>query len=150
MMVTPHNSRPTAKRDQQKDRFIGDLRNDTLLKGKTMVERYPELNDFYNRYNRYQVKASEQEDFKDFMDGLSEEERALLEKELYYYEINLKNNGGSVMPVILEFTFKDGNSTVKRMPAEIWIKSKDAFSKVFAFERGGKSRTGSLLRNSGC
>jgi hypothetical protein len=36
------------------------------------------------------------------------------------YELTIKNKGGLVMPVIIEWTFKDGTKEVDRLPAEVW------------------------------
>jgi len=47
------------------------------------------------------------------------------------YEIKLKNKGGLVTPVIIEWTFKDGSKEIDRIPAEIWRKNEKEVSKVF-------------------
>ena len=39
------------------------------------------------------------------------------------------------MPVILEWTFKDGTKEIERIPAEIWRKNEDKFSKVFVKDK---------------
>ena len=38
----------------------------------------------------------------------------------YFYELAFSNKGGLVMPIIVEFTFKDGTKLVDRIPAQIW------------------------------
>jgi hypothetical protein len=43
------------------------------------------------------------------------------------------------MPVILEFTFEDGTSKIERLPAEVWRKNEDKFSKVFMTEKEVKA-----------
>lgn len=117
------------------DRYIVDVINDTALAGKTIMDTYPELRDFYNENDEFEVYGDDRERFRDFMASLDEDERDLIKKNLHYYEISFKNEGGLVMPVILEFTFADGNRTVERMPAQIWLKSEDHFKKVFAFPK---------------
>lgn len=47
------------------------------------------------------------------------------------YEVKLSNKGGLVMPVILEWTFKDGTKQTDRIPAEIWRVNESEVSKVF-------------------
>jgi hypothetical protein len=47
------------------------------------------------------------------------------------YEITLSNKGGLVMPVIIEWTFKDGSKQIDRIPAEIWRINETKVSKVF-------------------
>ncbi len=48
-----------------------------------------------------------------------------------FYEITLSNNGGLVMPVIIEWTYKDGTKEIERLPAEIWRTNEQKISKVF-------------------
>jgi hypothetical protein len=47
------------------------------------------------------------------------------------YEVTLSNKGGLVMPVIIEWTFKDGSKQIDRIPAEIWRINETKVSKVF-------------------
>ena len=56
-------------------------------------------------------------------------------KDLNFYEVKLKNDGGLVMPVILQFNYRDGSSEVKRIPAEIWRMNEKEITKVFALEK---------------
>jgi len=49
-----------------------------------------------------------------------------------FYEITFKNKGGLVMPIIIEWTFKDGTKEVDRLPAEIWRQNEEEVTKVFA------------------
>jgi len=36
------------------------------------------------------------------------------------YELTLKNKGGLVTPIIIEWTFVDGSKEIEKIPAEIW------------------------------
>ncbi len=47
------------------------------------------------------------------------------------YEVTLSNKGGLVMPVIIEWTFKDGSKETDRIPAEIWRINESKITKVF-------------------
>src|SRR5205807_1369415 len=38
----------------------------------------------------------------------------------YFYELSFSNKGGLVMPIIIEWTFKDGTKEIDRIPAQIW------------------------------
>jgi hypothetical protein len=51
------------------------------------------------------------------------------------YEITLSNKGGLVMPVIIEWTYKDGSKEIERLAAEIWRINENTFTKVFAKEK---------------
>ena len=48
-----------------------------------------------------------------------------------FYEITLTNKGGLVMPVIIEWTYKDGTKEIERLPAEIWRLNEMKVTKVF-------------------
>ncbi len=52
-----------------------------------------------------------------------------------FYEITLSNKGGLVMPVIIEWTYKDGTKETDRIPAEIWRVNENKVTKVFAKEK---------------
>jgi len=58
----------------------------------------------------------------------------VLKNEHNYYEIIFKNRGGLVMPLILEFEYKDGKKELYHIPAEIWRKNHEEVSKVFVVE----------------
>ncbi|MFZ6001082.1 MAG: M1 family metallopeptidase [Bacteroidota bacterium] len=51
------------------------------------------------------------------------------------YEITLKNKGGLVSPVIIEWTFKDGSKEIERLPAEVWRTNEVEVKKVFMKEK---------------
>jgi hypothetical protein len=51
------------------------------------------------------------------------------------YEISLKNNGGLVTPVIIEWTFADGSKEIEKLPAEIWRLNEKEVKKVFVKEK---------------
>ncbi|ELR68125.1 Zn-dependent aminopeptidase [Fulvivirga imtechensis AK7] len=51
------------------------------------------------------------------------------------YQVRFKNEGGLVMPVIVEFTFKDGTKTTEKIPAEIWRYNEEEATKVFVFDK---------------
>jgi hypothetical protein len=47
------------------------------------------------------------------------------------YEVTLSNKGGLIMPVIIEWTYKDGSKEIDRIPAEVWRINENKISKVF-------------------
>jgi hypothetical protein len=51
------------------------------------------------------------------------------------YEITFKNKGGLVMPVIIEWTFKDGTKEVERIPAELWRLNETVAVKTFVKDK---------------
>ena len=48
-----------------------------------------------------------------------------------FYELHFSNKGGMVMPVIIEWTFKDGSKEVDRVPVSVWRLNEEKFTKVF-------------------
>ncbi|CAN5157550.1 M1 family metallopeptidase [soil metagenome] len=48
-----------------------------------------------------------------------------------FYEITFTNKGELVMPVIVEWTYKDGTKEIEKIPAEIWRNNEKTVTKVF-------------------
>jgi hypothetical protein len=51
------------------------------------------------------------------------------------YEVKFKNRGGLVMPLVIEWTFKDGSKEIERIPAEVWRINEKEISKVFVKDK---------------
>ena len=49
----------------------------------------------------------------------------------HFYELTLKNNGGMVSPVIIEWTYIDGSVELQQIPVEIWKINEQEVTKVF-------------------
>ena len=47
------------------------------------------------------------------------------------YELQFSNKGGLVMPIILEWTYKDGTKEIERIPAQVWRKNEGHLTKTF-------------------
>ena len=109
-------------------------RNKTDIK-QTYDEKDPSINDFYDSYDPFEVLLIDKEAYKNYLSKLDEKEIAFLNGDYNYYTIQFESIGGLVMPIILEFTFKDGSKEVIRIPAEIWKKNHENVSKVFAFKK---------------
>jgi len=99
---------------------------------KTVVEADPATRDFYNSYNPFSVTPEDDTAYKNFLAGLNEKEKSLLNSNLNFYEMTFKNVGGLVMPLIIEFHYSDGTSEIERIPAEIWKLNESQVTKVFA------------------
>ena len=84
------------------------------------VAEFPELLDFYNSYDELKATGKQIKTYKEFLEGLSEEQLRLLKTDLTFYLVDLTNEGGLPMPVILKLTFADGSTEEVRLPAEIW------------------------------
>jgi len=91
------------------------------------------LRDFYWKYAReiekydsskYPVLVSPQTESLD-----EEGKKKYGDKQLY--EITFSNKGGLVMPIIIEWTFKDGTTEIERIPAQVWRKNEQKVIKTF-------------------
>jgi hypothetical protein len=70
-------------------------------------------------------------DYEIFYSNMEDKEKVAFDTTFNFYEIELQNVGGIVMPVILEFAYKDGTKEIIRIPAEIWRKNDEKITKVF-------------------
>jgi hypothetical protein len=120
--------------DNRQDEHIGIPRNKEQVK-ETMTERYPELVDFYNKRNIYEVDELDKKEYEDFKAKLSKEELELLNSGKHFYQLDFENIGGLVMPLIIEATFTDGTTEVIRIPTQIWQVNNFKVSKVFIFDK---------------
>lgn len=106
-------------------------RQDQNIKFQTDVDT--SLRDFYWRYGRglepydtakYPVPVLSN------MEGLTEAEKQKYTNK-HFYEITVSNKGGLVMPVIIEWTYKDGTKEVDRIPAQVWRYNEKKITKFF-------------------
>ncbi|HEU4609348.1 MAG TPA: M1 family aminopeptidase, partial [Chitinophagaceae bacterium] len=118
---------------------ISKIRNREDKNIQFAVDADTSLRDFYWRYNRglepydsskYEVKTGGNVS----LSPLSEEEKAKLGQK-HYYEIAFSNKGGLVMPIIVQFNYKDGSSEIRRIPAQIWRLNEEKVNKVFVTDK---------------
>ena len=119
-----------AEKDRRANDHVGRARNEVI---RTMVDEVPATRDFYNSYNPFEVSAADREAYDRYRAGLSKEEAALLDAGYHFYGVTFENQGGLLMPLVLRFTLEDGTEEVKRIPAEVWLKNEDEFTKWFNF-----------------
>jgi hypothetical protein len=120
--------------EEEAPEYIGTARNREQIK-ETVVDRYPELKDFYNSYDPYAVSILDEQAYQRYLNSLDEEEKAILNSDKHYYELSFSNKGGLVMPVILELTYEDGSKEEIRIPAEIWRRNAERVSKVLMVDQ---------------
>ncbi len=94
------------------------------------VKKDPELNDFYSTYKPWETEDSTTT-VKYSAETYSKKEKKELFSDKNYYELHFSNKGGLVMPVIIQWVFKDGTEEIERIPVNIWRKNENNFSKVF-------------------
>ncbi|PQJ78561.1 M1 family metallopeptidase [Polaribacter porphyrae] len=76
--------------------------------------------------------AKEGEKSVEFIEDTSEGLGFASKQDKYHYEITYNKPGGLVMPIIVEFTYKDGTKEKKMYPAEIWRYNDNEVTKVFS------------------
>jgi hypothetical protein len=131
----PRIEQPIARQQyEQEEKHISQVYNKEDIP-ETAIEADPSLRDFYNSYDPFAIEQEDVAAYEDFVGRLNAKERKLLESGMNFYEVTFSNEGGLVMPVILEWTFEDGTSEVERIPAEIWRYNAEEATKVFAKEK---------------
>jgi hypothetical protein len=92
------------------------------------------LRDFYWRYNRGLESVDTLKiiitPLPQNIDSISAEERQKFSGK-YFYELSFSNKGGLVMPIIVEWTFKDGSKEVDRIPAQVWRMNENKVVETF-------------------
>lgn len=116
----PEKEKPLAREDyekrfQQKSAMV----NKKAIE-KTLMEERPDLKDFYNEYDPYEVTEKDKLAYQRYIMSLDSAERELLQSDKHIYIVDFSNRGGLVMPIILELTYEDGSKELRKYPAEIW------------------------------
>jgi hypothetical protein len=106
-------------------------RQDTSIRFYTDVDTA--ARDFYWRYSRglepydstaYAVTVPAS------LEPLTEAEKQKVAGN-HFYELHFTNKGGLVMPIILEWTYKDGTKEIDRIPAQVWRLNEKRVTKFF-------------------
>ena len=133
-----NDQNPVTNKKESKMNFVEVYNKDISNQRNKDIVTYREidkgLEDFYTSYDRYKATEKEIKKYEKFNNNLNEDEKEILKKNQHFYEIKFSNIGGLVMPIILNFSFKDNSNEVIKIPAEIWKKNDLEISKVFAFD----------------
>lgn len=125
--------RKREKRNSEREN-ISVIRNREEIK-QTQNEIDSTINDFYTNYDPLRTDAIDEEEYNNYMNKLSQDEKELLKLNNNYYQITIDKIGGLAMPIILEFTYADGTQEIKRIPAEIWRFDQENITKSFVTEK---------------
>ena len=117
-----------------KNTYIGNTRNKYSI-NKTVTENSDKAVDFYTKYDPFLTDVLDREDYSRYLKNLNKEEEEILNSDKNYYEIHFSNQGGLVMPIILEFNYSDGTSEIVRIPAEIWKRNSNQIKKIFILDK---------------
>ncbi|MGB0908534.1 MAG: M1 family metallopeptidase [Maricaulaceae bacterium] len=100
----------------------------------TRIERYSELNDFYNENDKFTATNKDRNKYNSFLKELKDWERESYDRALkegqYIYFVDFENIGGLVSPLPLRLTFIDGQHEELMIPAEIWRRNTNAITKL--------------------
>ncbi|MEJ7912417.1 MAG: M1 family metallopeptidase [Chitinophagaceae bacterium] len=112
---------------------ISKIRNREDRKIKFLTDSDTALRDFYWRYDR----GIEPYDTAKFavvipasIEPLDEASRQQF-ADKHFYELNFSNKGGLVMPIIIEWTYKDGTKETEKIPAQVWRLNENKVTKFF-------------------
>jgi len=111
---------------------LSQERNEDLPK---RADDYPELLDFYNKFDQLDVTPRDRRRFERYLEGLEPEERDLLKLDMNFYIVDLSNRGGLVMPIILEAHYQDGSRETITVPVEIWRHDNERVSTMIMTEK---------------
>ncbi len=81
------------------------------------------------------MTSTSDQDYGQFLSRLDE---PVIRKQLSgknIYEVTIKNVGGLVMPVTIEWIFKDGSTEIDKLPAEIWRLNEYEIKKTFVKDK---------------
>jgi len=92
-------------------------------------------NDFSNGPEYFTVLPTDERFYGDFRARIDDKAMISKMENKNFYEVTLTNKGGLVMPVIIEWTYKDGTKEIERLPAEIWRTNESKVTKVFMKEK---------------
>ena len=114
---------------------ISKIRNRNDKKISFYVDKDVATHDFYYKYDRGLITIDTVSAIKTEVEKTVElvpvgEQQKYTGK--YMYELNFSNKGGLVMPIIVEFTYKDGTKEMDRIPAQIWRQNENKTSKFYA------------------
>jgi hypothetical protein len=127
-------------RQEELDKPLSKTVERNKAEGKKLwVERFSDITDFYDENDRFTVTNKERNKYNEFLGKLKPWERKTLERAIKedknYYVLEFSNEGGLVMPIILELTFADGSTDKQYIPAEIWRRSPKAVNKMIITDK---------------
>ena len=106
-------------------------RNSRVSSGESQVDE----NSFGDEAQKFTFKNTSNSEYREFRNKLDDDQIKLANADRNFYELTFKNNGGLVMPIIIEWTFEDGTTEREFIPAEVWRKNEQQVTKVFAKEK---------------
>jgi Peptidase family M1 domain len=126
---------PVAKPIQNSYEDISKIRNREDKSIVFATDADTSLRDFYWRYDRGLAKLDTTAFVITTPASTSEvytpEEKTKIAGEKRFYELTMSNKGGLVMPIIIEWTYKDGSKDIDRIGVNVWRKNENKVIKSF-------------------
>ncbi len=126
---------PVAKPIQNSYEDISKIRNREDKSIVFATDADTSLRDFYWRYDRGLAKLDTTAFVITTPASTSEvytpEEKTKIAGEKRFYELTMSNKGGLVMPIIIEWTYKDGTKEIDRIGVNVWRKNENKVIKSF-------------------
>lgn len=91
----------------------------------------PSASDFSAGPQPLTVENTTEDSYRDFRSRLNESQIKSSVQGKNIYELTLKNTGGLLSPIIIEWTFNDGSKEIEKIPAEIWRLNENQVTKIF-------------------
>ena len=115
----------------RKDQSNVENKGKSVKKGDLSASAESNPNDFSGGPQPFSVIPTDARLYGDFQNRV--DDKALIAKmeNKNFYEVTLTNKGELIMPVIIEWTYKDGTKETERIPAEIWRTNEKTVTKVF-------------------
>jgi hypothetical protein len=106
-----------------------------VAKGDLASKSGKNYSDFSNGPEQFSITTTDPRLNGEFRSSV--DDKAIMQKleDKNIYEVTLSNKGGLVMPVIIEWTYKDGTKEVERIPAEVWRVNEQKITKVFVKQK---------------
>ena len=128
-------SQPVAKPQLNNFEDISKIRNREDKKIVFATDADTSLRDFYWKYDRDLAKV----DNTPFtittpapiIDTFTNQQKLEVAGNKNMYELTFSNKGGLVMPIIIEWTFKDGSKETDRISVQVWRKNENKVVKTF-------------------
>jgi len=116
--------------EQKEFEIIGAQRNRADKSITFATDADPALRDFYYENRNADQKMGEQAQ-RAMIQSRTDSANASKWSNKHFYELTFSNKGGLPMPIIVEWTFKDGTKQVDRIPVTIWRSNEKQVAKVF-------------------
>jgi hypothetical protein len=102
---------------------------------ETYADNNSEVVDFYSRNDQFTVTNRDTEGYESTVEDLEDWQSDILDSDERIYYLDFTNEGGVVMPIILEFTFANGSTEIVRIPAEVWRYNPDHVTWTYYSDR---------------